>query len=71
LLVWLEWVKKKTDWFDPLVNGTDEWLADIDPCSLLFPEGSKPSATSIRSVYNEEQPVKKRGWPLLPWYLKK
>lgn len=71
LLAWLGWVKKKTDWFDPLVNGADEWLADVDPSSLLFPEESKQPVAPTRSAYNEEHPPKKRDWPLLPWYLKK
>ncbi|SHN32928.1 hypothetical protein [Mucilaginibacter sp. OK098] len=72
LIAWLNWVKKKTDWFDPMIEAEDDWLSGIDRDSLLAPDESKqPSTTHGRSSYNEDQPVIKRGWPLLPWYLKK
>jgi hypothetical protein len=31
---WFDWAKKKTDWYDPFVNSSDELLNDIDKVSL-------------------------------------
>lgn len=32
---WFNWAKKKTDWYDPFVNSSDELLEDFDKVSLL------------------------------------
>ncbi|MGN6177539.1 MAG: hypothetical protein ACTHNW_00045 [Mucilaginibacter sp.] len=72
LTAWLSWVKEKIDWFDPIIEADDEWLSGIDRDSLLAPNESKQSSTYYdRSSSNEDQPTRKSGWPLLPWYLKK
>jgi len=69
---WLDWVKKKVNWFDPMVEAEDDWLAGIDPNDLLIPDELKQSSTTnSKSHYNEDVPARKSGWPLLPWYLKK
>ena len=28
--IWIEWAKKKADWFDPFINAPDEYLDDFD-----------------------------------------
>jgi hypothetical protein len=62
LTAWLSWVKKKTDWFDPMIEAEDDWLSEIDRDSLLASDESKqPSTTYARSSYNEDQAVKKVG----------
>lgn len=71
LATWLDWVKKKVDWFDPLVEAEDEWLSDVDQNSLLFAEEPKQTNSYARTTNNEHPPSEKKGWPLLPWYLKK
>ena len=30
LQIWIEWAKKKADWFDPFINAPDEYLNDTD-----------------------------------------
>jgi hypothetical protein len=35
LNIWLEWAKKKADWYDPMMENSDE-LNDIDMESLTF-----------------------------------
>ena len=30
LEIWIEWAKKKADWFDPFINAPDEYLNDTD-----------------------------------------
>mgnify|MGYP000858043278 CR=1 FL=1 len=33
---WIEWARKKADWYDPFINAKDELLEDIDKDSLTF-----------------------------------
>lgn len=35
---WLEWAKKKADWYDPFVETNDELLTDIDKNTLAIPK---------------------------------
>jgi len=30
LQIWIEWAKKKADWFDPFIDAPDDYLNDID-----------------------------------------
>ncbi len=65
---WLDWIKEKTNWFDPLIESKDDWLSNIDRDSIL--KQDLDNRTNSFTSYNEP-PVKSKGWPLLPWYLKK
>jgi hypothetical protein len=74
MLVWLDWIKGKADWFDPLLESHDEWLKDVDQNSLL--KDQQPNNTSnlfsSYSLYgNNEVGKQKNTWPILPWYVKK
>ena len=64
-LAWLDWLKRKTDWFDPLKESPDEWLTGTDPFSLM----DETFQVQERSYWSP--PYQKESWPLLPWYLKK
>ena len=33
---WIEWARKKADWYDPFINAKDELLEDVDKDSLTF-----------------------------------
>ncbi len=33
---WLEWAKKKLDWYDPHIEADDELLKDVDRDTLVF-----------------------------------
>ncbi|SCB87243.1 hypothetical protein GA0116948_101603 [Chitinophaga costaii] len=68
MTVWLEWARKKADWFDPLVNSTDEWLEDVDPNSLMTQNNMNNSANNYN--YNNDYQTGKHDWPLVPWYIK-
>lgn len=35
-LEWLEWAKRKADWYDPFIESPDELLADVDQNTLEF-----------------------------------
>lgn len=35
---WLEWAKRKADWYDPFIESGDELLADVDRNTLEFPK---------------------------------
>ncbi|RYE54116.1 MAG: hypothetical protein EOP48_12970 [Sphingobacteriales bacterium] len=37
-LEWLEWAKRKADWYDPFIETPDELLVDVDQNSLEFPK---------------------------------
>lgn len=70
IIEWLQWVRKKADWLDPLISEPDEWLTEVDPNSLFIQDNSN----SMSSVYNQsyaQESASKSSWPLLPWYLKK
>jgi len=41
LAKWIEWARKKADWYDPFVESFDELLNDIDRESLIMPKRSK------------------------------
>lgn len=67
LSIWIEWARKKADWFDPLTDGEDEWLKDVNPNSLISQsnDNSRPANSHYQMPEKE-----KSNWPLLPWYLK-
>ena len=33
---WLEWSHKKADWYDPMIEGEDDLLKDVDRGNLSF-----------------------------------
>ena len=68
LQVWLDWIKAKADWLDPLVKSPDPWLEGIEPDALL--NSITPALENPRYGYAPQLP-KQKPWPLLPWYLKK
>ena len=68
LIQWLQWARKKADWFDPLVSEPDEWLADIDPNSLFAQDNSNSLSSGYQGF--SQEPIMKSSWPFLPWYLK-
>ena len=35
---WLEWAKRKADWYDPFTESPDELLANVDRNTLEFPK---------------------------------
>ena len=35
---WLEWAKRKADWYDPFIESGDELLTDVDRNTLEFPK---------------------------------
>ena len=41
---WLEWARKKADWYNPLIEGEDELLNDVDRNTLTFTK--KPESNS-------------------------
>lgn len=38
---WIEWARKKADWYDPFINAKDELLEDVDKDSLTFKNQSR------------------------------
>jgi len=36
LSAWLDWARKKADWYDPFVNGDDALLQELDKDTLVF-----------------------------------
>jgi hypothetical protein len=36
LQTWLAWARAKADWYDPQLEGPDEWLAGIDRATLTI-----------------------------------
>jgi hypothetical protein len=36
LLIWLEWARKKVDWYDPLIEAFDELLNDVNKATLTL-----------------------------------
>lgn len=35
MTAWLEWARKKVDWYDPMVGANDEWLNDTNPNMIM------------------------------------
>ncbi len=33
---WIEWARKKVEWYDPFILAEDELLSDIDPAKLSW-----------------------------------
>ena len=38
---WIEWVRKKADWYDPFIGAEDDLLCDVDKDSLTFRNKSR------------------------------
>ena len=38
---WIEWARKKADWYDPFINAKDELLENVDKDSLTFKNQSR------------------------------
>lgn len=36
LLSWIEWARKKADWYDPHVEAYDELLSEVNKATLTF-----------------------------------
>jgi len=73
LIIWLNWIKAKADWFDPLLETHDGWLKNIDQNSLLRDQqqpNSNPFSSFNQPGYGETAKPKSI-WPVLPWYFKK
>jgi hypothetical protein len=68
IIQWLDWIRKKADWLDPLTNGYDNWLDEIDPNSLLQQDSNDATHGIYSSSVNAEN---RNDWPLSKWYLKK
>lgn len=74
LIVWLEWVKGKADWLDPLLESYDDWLKDVDQNSLLKDQqqSNNGNAFSNYGQFGYNEPAKQKStWPILPWYVNK
>ncbi|TKB95739.1 hypothetical protein [Pedobacter cryophilus] len=68
LMAWIEWARKKANWFDPILEGSDEWLLDVDPNSLLI-ENVKTENNFLRydqDLTNHD----KSNWALISFYNK-
>ena len=66
---WIEWARKKTDWYDPLTEASDDWLDETDRAKVKDIE-QPHSNFSFFSNPLESIVAEKSKWPLLPWYLK-
>ncbi|WP_295721536.1 hypothetical protein [Mucilaginibacter sp.] len=69
-LAWVQWAKDKADWYDPLVEKADEWLAHIDRDAIMKYEEQRSGSYFFNAPQDTGKPEKK-SWPLLPWYLRK
>ena len=44
IVAWLEWARKKVDWYDPIVPLGDVWLADTTPETIIHQNDSMENA---------------------------
>jgi hypothetical protein len=70
ILAWVKWARDKADWYDPLVEKPDEWLAGMDRNMIMKHEPPTPGAYCFEAP-RETVTSEKPQWPLLPWYSKK
>lgn len=61
----LNWIRKKADWYDPLVKGHDDWLDAGDRRKIYQNDNN-----SYQTPYYQRTP-EVNEWPLTPWYIKK
>lgn len=69
IMAWLEWARKKVDWYDPMVALEDEWLADTTSETIMHQNDSMENAGSS-STQQISYGKTKGEWPLKPWYVK-
>lgn len=43
LAAWIEWARKKADWYDPTVGAEDEWLGNSKPETIMKEDPDKSS----------------------------
>jgi len=61
----LNWIRRKADWYDPLINGHDDWLDAGDIRKM-----HQNDTNSYQISYNQRT-AEVNEWPLAPWYIKK
>lgn len=61
----LNWIRDKVDWYDPLINGHDDWLDAGDRRKIY-----QNDTNSYRTPYYE-RPSEVNEWLLTPWHIKK
>ena len=49
---WLDWARKKADWYDPLINIKDDLLENVDPDFLLKRSPSNKPTDSSKLYQN-------------------
>lgn len=69
MIAWLDWARKKVDWYDPAVGSDDEWLDGIAPETIMTQNDSNRN-TGVWSSQESSYGQTERGWPLKPWYMK-
>lgn len=69
LSAWIEWARKKVDWYDPIVSAHDEWLDDSKPSTIMRTEDS---AKNVNLSFNQQGSTGSSddSWPLKAWYVK-
>ncbi|QXV66303.1 hypothetical protein INP83_04240 [Mucilaginibacter sp. 21P] len=70
ILAWVQWARDKADWYDPLIEKEDEWMAGVDRNNILKTEPHKPGGYGFNAFRETAEP-NRAAWPLLPWYTKK
>lgn len=68
MTAWLDWARKKVDWYDPAVGADDEWLEDTSPDRIMTQNDSRNTDPLFNQKNNDGQT--ESAWPLKPWYLK-
>ncbi|MGK6352422.1 hypothetical protein [Parapedobacter sp. DT-150] len=66
---WLEWAKKKADWFDPFTEIQDDCLRKSDRDSIMNPASRDTSAYLSTHSTHESFP-NRHHWPFAPWYIR-
>lgn len=69
MTAWLDWARKKVNWYDPTVGADDEWLDGIGPETIMTQNDSGRNTGVWSSQQNSLRQTEK-GWPLKPWYIK-
>jgi hypothetical protein len=69
MTVWLDWARKKVDWYDPTVGSDDEWLEGIAPETIMTQNDSGRNTGSWSNQDSDYRQTEK-GWPIRPWYMK-
>lgn len=69
ILAWVRWARDKADWYDPLIEKEDEWMAGMDRNNILKTEPRITGGYGF-NTFRETAVSNKSAWPLLPWYVK-